>query len=347
MSKGWESPSSQSVELVLEEHDLFFLLLDHIQQFSLVGDVFALLLGHLLAAGVCVGLKTVNLLSLLNIVFEHPSLLLELLVLGDLLADLLLQLGDHVLNSSSSLGAVLTKLGGLGVEALLVVFFLLHVLALDNLLGLLGDTVELNIHSTLGKIDDLELQALVLQMHSLELSAVLHDVGHVGHFGVSTILNVLILLVNRLLQDKNGVLVISGNWELRYFNLTLLEVDNDFEVVLELLDAGKSFPLLVLHNVEGLLQLGHIHFIPLDEGLQVVDALVGLFFLFVHAESDVTLFDDLVELLLNDGWAWSITLEVVNFLLLHLLNKFIDSEVVNGGEGVQINDVVLHLNALL
>ena len=43
VSERWESPCSQLVELVLQEHNFFLLLLDHVHQPTLVSDFFDLL----------------------------------------------------------------------------------------------------------------------------------------------------------------------------------------------------------------------------------------------------------------------------------------------------------------
>jgi hypothetical protein len=84
--------------------------------------------------------------------------------------------------------------------------------------------------------------------------------------------------------------------------LSLLQVNDDLEVVLQLLNAADGFALLVADNVELFLQLSDIRLVPLDELFQVEQAFVGRLFLLVHLESDVTLLHDLVELLLDNRW---------------------------------------------
>lgn len=127
----------------------------------------------------------------------------------------------------------------------------------------------------------------------------------------------------------------------------MLQVDDNFEVVLELLNARKSLAFLVGDNIELLLQLGHVHLIPLDESLQVIESPVSSFFLFVHTKANVTLLNNLVELLLNDGRTRTITLEIVNFLLLHLLDSFVNSQHIDGTERIKVHNVGLHLHTLL
>jgi len=127
----------------------------------------------------------------------------------------------------------------------------------------------------------------------------------------------------------------------------LLQVDDHFEVVLELLDARKSLAFLVGDNIELLLQLGHVHLIPLDESFQVIESSVGSFFLFIHTKADITLLNNLVELLLNDGRTGTITLEIVNFFLLHLLDSFVDGKHIDGTERIKVHNVGFHLHTLL
>jgi len=169
VGKRWESPGSEAVELILEEHDLLFLLLDDIQQFALVRDVLDLLLGVAVSTLRRVRLETLDLHALLDVVLENARLVLKLLVLHLLLLDLLSEFGLHVLDCFDPLLRVLLKLGGLGVEALLVIFLLLDVLALDDLLSLLGHSVELDVHGTLGEVDNLKLESLILALNLLQL----------------------------------------------------------------------------------------------------------------------------------------------------------------------------------
>ena len=132
---------------------------------------------------------------------ECSRFLLELLILLRFLFDLLAQLRNHVLDCFDTLLTVELQLRGLRVETLLIVFFFLNVLALDDFLRLFCDAVELHIHRTLGKIDDLELDALVDALHSLEQCGVANDVGHVLDFGVAAIFDLTIPAVNLLLEN--------------------------------------------------------------------------------------------------------------------------------------------------
>jgi hypothetical protein len=52
MGEAWECSGTEAVQLVLQEHNLFFLLLDDIEELSLVGNVSAHLLGALLAGSI-------------------------------------------------------------------------------------------------------------------------------------------------------------------------------------------------------------------------------------------------------------------------------------------------------
>lgn len=170
--------------------------------------------------------------------------------------------------------------------------------------------------------------------------------GHLLNLGVSTVFNGLVLVVDILLQDEDGVLVVSGHWQLRDFNLTLLQVDDNLKVVLELLDTADGLALLVCNKPTLLFQLLDVFLVPTNERLEVLETPIRGFLLFIHLQADVTLFNNLVELLLNNGGTWTITVVIVNFLLFHLLDHLLNSEVVNSREGIQVNNVRLHLDAL-
>ena len=82
---------------------------------------------------------------------------LQLLILSDLLLDLLLELALHRLDSLNTLLSVDSQLLSLLIQALLIVLFLLHVLTLNDLLGLLGDSVKLNVFGALYEVLNLQL----------------------------------------------------------------------------------------------------------------------------------------------------------------------------------------------
>jgi len=96
-----------------------------------------------------------------------------------------------------------------------------------------------------------------------------------------------------------------------------------------------------------LVKLLDLLIVPLNKVLQILETLiVGLLGL-VHLYALVALLDDLIELFLHDGWARSISIVVIDFLLLHLLDDFGDGAVINSTEGIQVNNVSLELISLL
>merc|ERR1719242_404509 len=121
------------------------------------------------------------------------------------------------------------------LKALLVLLVLLLVLSLDDLLGLLGDSVELNVEGTLLVVLDGEEQSLDLVLDLSKLCVVLQDLLHIVYLGVTLVLDAVVLGVDDADIDKDGILVVSGNWKLRHFDLSLLQVDDHLEVKLELL----------------------------------------------------------------------------------------------------------------
>ena len=141
VGEGGEGPSPELVKLILQEHDLFLLLLDHVHQAALVRDLLDLLLRVRICVVVCLGLQPLDLLTLLHILLQLTRFDLELLILQNLLFDLFAQFSLSRFVSRDSFRCVFSQLFFLLIQPLLVVFLLLDVLALNDLLGLLGDSV--------------------------------------------------------------------------------------------------------------------------------------------------------------------------------------------------------------
>lgn len=93
------------------------------------------------------------------------------LILHSLLLDLFSESGDLVFEAFHFLVTVKLQLMDLGVKTFLVILFLLDMLALNDFLSLLCHTVELDIHSTLLEVSDLELKAFALTLDSLQKSS--------------------------------------------------------------------------------------------------------------------------------------------------------------------------------
>merc|ERR1712060_56185 len=149
-----ERTGSESVELVLEEHDFLFLLLDDIEELALVSDLLDSLGGIGSAVLVGVGLEAHDLLPLVHVLLELARLVIELLVLEVLLSDLTLQLRLRHIERLDSLGCVGFELLDLTLEPLLVFLVPLLMLALDDLLRGLGHTVQLPILGALDEVTD-------------------------------------------------------------------------------------------------------------------------------------------------------------------------------------------------
>ena len=106
------------------------------------------------------------------------SLGLKLLALRFLLADLTLELLLCLVDGPDALLSVLFKLLDLVLKTLLVFLVLLLVLALDDLLGLLGDSVELHVLGTFLEVLDLEVESLSLVPDPLKAGLELTDSVH-------------------------------------------------------------------------------------------------------------------------------------------------------------------------
>lgn len=84
------------------------------------------------------------------------------------------------------------------LQSLLVLFILLLVLALDDLLSLLGHSIQLHIFCSLLKVTNLKVKSLLLIPNLLEPSLELADVSHEFHFGLTLGNDGLVLFVNHI-----------------------------------------------------------------------------------------------------------------------------------------------------
>ena len=168
MSERRESSCSESIELVSEDLDLLCLLLRDVEKLPLVCDLLDLLarVGLVVAHGV--RLEAHDLHTLLDLLLQLASTSLQLLGLHTLLCDLFLELLLRFVDGLDPLLGVLLDALRLLLEALLVLFVLLLVLALDDLLRLLGHTVELHVLGSLLVVLDLQVEALLLILDLLQ-----------------------------------------------------------------------------------------------------------------------------------------------------------------------------------
>lgn len=145
VSERGERPCTEPVELVLEEHDLLFLLLDHVDHLALVGnghDTLFRVRGRVVAGS---RLEVNDLLTLVHFHAQVTSLAFQLRVLALLLLDLLVELLLLRSVSLETVFRVLVELFNLAFKTFFVLLILLLVLALDDFLCLLCDTIKLNI----------------------------------------------------------------------------------------------------------------------------------------------------------------------------------------------------------
>lgn len=124
---------------------------------------------------------------------------------------------------------------------------------LDDFLSLLGDSVELDIFSSLDKVLDLQHQSFILVHHLLQRDLVFQNVDHVVNLSIASKLDLVVLQHDVLFRDQNSILVVSSNRQLRYLNLPLLQVNDNLKVVLEFLDSYMRLALLVLSHLSLLL----------------------------------------------------------------------------------------------
>ena len=131
---------------------------------------------------------------------------------------------------------------------------------------------------------------------------------------------------------------------MRHFDLALFHVNNGLKVELQLFLSVHSLfiahlGVLKLFN-EVLLFMLHV----VDVVSEEAESLLVFTLELLHADSDLTLMDNVFELLLHDfGKHVAITLKVVNLLLFFFGNYLVDCLSINLVAGVEQDDVILHL----
>ncbi len=123
-------------------------------------------------------------------------------------------------------------------------------LALNNLLSLLGHSVQLHILSTFFEVSDLQFESFVLVLHLFKQSLVLQDVDHLLHLRLALALDLVVLASDRASKDQDRVFVVCCNWRLRNFDLALLQIYYHLEVVLQLLNPYQSLAFFLRHDLQ-------------------------------------------------------------------------------------------------
>lgn len=291
VSKRREGSCSESVELVSEHLDLLCLLLGDVEELAFVGNLLDLLAWISVSVIHGVGLQAHDLLSLVDVVLELTRLRLELLALHSLFSDFSLELQFGVIDGLDSLLSIFFQLLDLVLKSLFVFFILLLVLSLDDFLGLLGHTIELDVLCPLFEISDLQVESLFLIPDPLETGLEVANLIHLLNFGLTSALDLFILVVDYVFGNQNGIFIIGGYWKLRNFDLSLPQVDNGFEIESDLLD---SVSCLLLGNDLAFMLLFHftiLFFQIVDVLLQLSDLVLKLFFVFVHFSSAISFLD--------------------------------------------------------
>ena len=169
MSEGGEGASSKSVQLVLEEHHLFGLLLDHFEQLALLGNLGTLLLRIGGVLGLVLGLQRDDRLTIISLQLELSCFLLQLFVFRFFLTYLALELLLCFFDCLNPVERVFLKLFDLLLKTFLVLLISLGVLTLNDFLCLLGNTIELDIGSALLEVLGHQREFFLLKVNLFQL----------------------------------------------------------------------------------------------------------------------------------------------------------------------------------
>lgn len=323
----------------MQEHNFFFLLLDDVHHLALVGDLLELDARVVATIVRGCGLEFDNLLPGFDVLFKNTSLSLELIVLSTLLLDVTLHLLEFGGDIADSLLSVVIKSLDLVVETLLDVLILLNVLLHNDFLSLLGDSVQLHVHSTLLEIHDFEVLDLALSLMELKLGLGIENIAHLDDLLFTLLLNLHVLHLDDVLLNENGILVVSSDGKLGHFNLSLLQVHNHLKVELKLRGSVLNLLALGVNYVEIILKTVKVTSEEIKVILELVESLVvGITSLF-QFDTCLSLRHVLLELSLSDVGG-AITLQDVDFFLLFNLNFSGDLVSINLSEGVIIDDTL-------
>jgi len=139
--------------------------------------------------------------------------------------------------------SVLFKLLDLVLKSLLVLLILLLMLTLDDFLGLLGNTIKLDVLGSLLKIGDLQVESLFDVFNSLKVSFKLTDSVHKSNLVFTLLLDASVFYLDNILRYEDSILVIGGDGKLRDLNPTLSDINDSLEVISNLLDSISGFLL--------------------------------------------------------------------------------------------------------
>jgi hypothetical protein len=126
---------------------------------------------------------------------------------------------------------ILIELSDLVLKSLLVLLILLLMLALDDFLSLLCDTIHLDILSALLEVQDLKIKLLLLIADLSEEGLEFRDLLHLFDFGISSLDDFLVLSLNYTSLNENSILIIGSHRKLWDLNLSLLQVNYNLVVI--------------------------------------------------------------------------------------------------------------------
>lgn len=167
----------------------------------------------------------------------------------------------------------------------------------------------------------------------LQLSLGIENVSHLGDLLLTLLLNLHVLSLNDILLNEDSILVISSNRQLGHLNLSLLQVDNDFEVELELLGSVFNLFALAINHIELVLETVQITAEEVKVVLELVKPLVVGVTSLLQFNTGLSLRHVLEELSLGDVGG-AIALKDVDFFLFLNFNFGVNLVLVDLGEGV-------------
>jgi hypothetical protein len=254
-----------------------------------------------------------------------------------LFADLTLEFLLGLVDSTDALLSVLLKLLDLVFKPLLVLFVLLHMLALNDLLSLLSYSVELDILGTLFEVLYFKIKALLLVLDLLQVHLEVADLVHKLDLELTLSVDFLVLVVNQITRNEDGILVVSGNRKLRNFDLALLKVADHLEVVADLVNSIQSLVLCNGLTLVLFVEIVKLVLKMLNVVIELLDLVFKLFFVLEHLNSAVTLLHKTFEVFLAKPCN-IILLKVEDFSFFVILHDLLYASSVNSAEWIEFYD---------
>lgn len=209
--------------------------------------------------------------------------------------------------------------------------------SLNDLLSLLSHSVKLNIFGSFFEIFNFQIKSSLHVLNSFKVRLEFRDSVHQFDFVLSFSFDACVFYFDDILRNKNCIFVVSGNRKLRYFNPSLLDVNNGFKVIPDFLNSVSSF--LLSYNLSFVL-IFHtlvLCFKIVDMVLKLSNLVLKLLFILVHFCSCVSFLNKSSKVIFTKVVDLIISLIIEFFFIILFFQDVFNSALVNRRERIKFN----------